>query len=245
MSVSLSIVRPDRTSASRWSAEARQDSVPRTLSDDLKAIHSHSVRVHYLRNETIFSEGDSADYVYKIISGVVRLCKFTPDGRRQIPDFMFAGDFFGLTGAVEHGFAAEAAADTIVLAFPREQIERLGASNAGMRHRTFELLTEQLLSMQRHLLVIGCNNAKERVACFLMRLAKRANARSGELVDMPMSRQDVADHLGLTIETVCRAIAELKRDGMILCPNIHQIVLRDTGGLMALTNGDRFVRMAE
>ncbi len=207
------------------------------LTQDLRLLHQFSLRQRFSRNETIFSQGDSAKHVYKVINGTIRICKYTPDGRRQIADFMLPGDLFGFVERAEHGYSAEAATDVILLSYPREQLDRLSARTPGVVTRVLALLTEHLLSMQRQLLVLGCKNAKERFASFLVRLADRTNSLPGERIDLAMGRQDIADHLGLTIETVCRAIAELKREGSIVTPNIHQIIVSKPTALRALADG--------
>ena len=95
------------------------------------------------------------------------------------------------------------------------------------------------MAMQRHLVVLGCQSAKERVASFLLLLTDRSGTKPGDRLDLPMGRQDIASHLGLTIETVCRAITELKREGLIAVPSLNQIVINNSHALRALAEGRR------
>src|SRR5882672_6870330 len=110
---------------------------------------------------------------------------------------------------LQESFSAEAVTDIVLIAYPRTQIDRLSATKPGVVNRIFAVLTDQFLSMQGHLVVLGCRNAKERLASFLLHLADRSSTVPGERLELPMGRQDIASHLGLTIETVSRALGEL------------------------------------
>ena len=207
------------------------------LLDDLRSIEQFSARVRFAKNETVFNEGDDVGHAYKIISGMVRLCKHTQDGRRQISDFLLPETIFGIIDRGEYGFSAEAVTDVVLIAYPRVQIDRLTATTAGVSDRVFAVLTEQFMAMQRHLVVLGCQSAKERVASFLLLLTDRSGTKPGDRLDLPMGRQDIASHLGLTIETVCRAITELKREGLIAVPSLNQIIINNSHALKALAEG--------
>ena len=207
------------------------------LYNDLRVLDRFSARARFVKNETVFSEGDHAGHAYKIVSGMVRMCKHTRDGRRQIADFLLPGAIFGIIDRGEYGFSAEAVTDVLLMCYPRSQIDRLSATKAGVIDHIFAVLTEQFMTMQRHLVVLGCQSAKERVASFLVLLADRSRAEPGDRLDLPMGRQDIASHLGLTIETVCRAITELKREGAVIVPSLNQIILRDLQALRTLAEG--------
>src|SRR5882672_8731807 len=230
MSVVMSSVREASDEVSplrRFDADRQRRGNQSALHNDLQALDRFSMRMRFTRNETIFNEGDCAGHAYKIISGMVRLCKHTQDGRRQIADFLLAGNFFGILDSVEYGFSAEAVTDIVLIAYPRTQIDRLSATKPGVVNRIFAVLTDQFLSMQGHLVVLGCRNAKERLASFLLHLADRSSTVPGERLELPMGRQDIASHLGLTIETVSRALGELKREKAVIIPNLNQIILQD------------------
>lgn len=236
MSMNFSAVRKPETPMVRGQASAA-DPRPAALTADLRALHQLSTRIRFTRGETIFGESDDETHAYKIVSGVVRLCKYTLDGRRQIIDFMLPGDFFGFSKRNEYGVTAEAVSDTVLLSFPRKQIERLEATAPGVQKHMNALMSDWVMSMQHHIVVLGCQTAKERIASFLLRLQERAGVQAGERLDLSMGRQDIADHLGLTIETVCRALSELKREGVIGIPNVHQIAVTDTSALYELAEG--------
>jgi CRP/FNR family nitrogen fixation transcriptional regulator len=204
-----------------------------SLSDYLQTIQDYGSRQHFDRNESIFIQGDAADRVYRLVSGTVRLCRHAPDGRRHIVEFLLPGDLMGFVESPEQPVSAEAVSDVTVVAYPRACFDRLAAESAAVRSQLLCHLSENLQSAQQHQFVLGCQKAKERVSSFLLRLAERMDILCGDRVDLPMSRQDIADHLGLTIETISRAISALRGDGVLLVPNAHQLILRDMAMLRA------------
>jgi len=205
--------------------------------DDLKALHKIGSRIHFARGETIFSEGDSAEYAYKIASGTVRLCKHMSDGRRQIAQFIFPGEFFSFMDLKEHSFTAEAVNDVVLLCYPQKQIERLGEERSTLRKRFADVLTRRVRDIQNHLVMLGRQTAKERVAAFLVHVIEHMGIDKNGLMELPMSRQDMADYLGLTIETVCRVLSAMKRERLIDIPNLHQLVIKNTARLAELAEG--------
>jgi CRP/FNR family nitrogen fixation transcriptional regulator len=172
--------------------------------------------------ETIFDEGQPADRVYQLISGSVRTCRILRDGRRQIEAFHFPGDVFGL----ESGETYRAAAETLGPALARER--------GDVARRLLELATESLRRCQDHVLMLGRRTACERVAALLLDLAERTGAHA--LLDVPMTRQDMADYLGLTIETVSRTFTQFQHDGLIALPTTRKVLLRDREALEAMVD---------
>lgn len=201
----------------------------------LQAVGSTS---RFGRNQTIFNEGDDARYSYKVLQGAVRLCKVRADGRRQIAEFMLAGDMFGFEIDAEHSLTAEALCDVVVVRWPRNHVERLSDESPLARRKLMELLRRELSAAQEHLVMLGRQTAKERVASFLVQLAERNSAEDGDSLELPMGRQDIADYLGLTIETVCRALTDLKREGVIAIPNRHQVMIQRMDCLADIAEGD-------
>jgi CRP-like cAMP-binding protein len=195
--------------------------------DDLAALAKIGIRMRFARNETLFSEGDEATYSYRVVRGAIRLCKHLADGRRQIADFILPGDYCGFLYLEQHRFTAEATGDLEVIAYPQRQVEALGENMPSMRRRLTKFLSGRLMNMQDHLIMVGRQTAKERVISFLMRLADNADAADGEAIGLPMKRQDMADYLGLTIETVSRVLTCLKRSRLITLPNLHQFAITD------------------
>ncbi len=201
----------------------------------LKAIGTIS---RFGRNETIFAEGDPANYSFKIMSGAVRLYKLLPDGRRQIAEFRLAGDFFGMEATSEYALTAEALCDAVVVRYARNRLDRLEDEQATLRRDLLNLLRRDLTAAQTHLIMLGRQTAKERIASFLVQLAERQNVVDNGSVEVPMGRQDMADYLGLTIETVCRAISDLKRARIIGIPDRHHIVVKSMDALQAVADGE-------
>lgn len=188
----------------------------------------------FSRNETIFNEGDEARFTYRVMSGAVRLCKILPDGRRQIADFVLPGDFFGLEASVEYDLTAESLADVVVVRYLKSQLDQLGDERADVRDALMTTLRQSLWAAQHHVIMLGRQTAMERVVSFLLQLSTRAGARAGHPVALPMGRQDIADYLGLTIETVCRALSDLKSRKLIATPDRRTVVLNDVRALERL-----------
>lgn len=192
---------------------------------------------HIARNQTIFSEGEISTHYYKITSGSARLCKHMPDGRRQIVDFLFPGDFFGFTQMGSNYFTAETITDVVVIRFQQNQIEHLCDERLLVHQQYSALLSKHFMGLQNHLVILGRQNAMERVAAFLLLLQERLG-RTNDLLDLPMGRLDIADYLGLTNETVCRVLTKLKNKKLIKALSLHQILLVNKSALRALAEGD-------
>ena len=185
----------------------------------------------YPRNTEIFGENEPADYVYKVISGSVRTYKILNDGRRQIGGFYLPGDIFGLQFADEHALSAEAITDTRVLVVKRSTLNALAGRDAAVGRDLLNLTSRELRRMQSRVLLL-VKSAQERVASFLLEMAERASG--GNTVELPMSRQDIADYLGLTIETVSRTLTCLESAAAIEVPSSRRIVLRNRSALNRL-----------
>ena len=183
------------------------------------------------RNSEIFGENEPADYVYRVISGSVRTYKILNDGRRQVGGFYLAGDIFGLEFAEEHTFSAEAVSDAKVVVVKRSAISTLSSRDPAIGGELFALTGRELRRAQDHVLLL-VKSAQERVASFLLEMAERAG--SGNTVELPMSRQDIADYLGLTIETVSRTLTGLESAAAIEVPTSRRIVLRNRPALARL-----------
>ena len=189
-------------------------------------------RRSFARNEEIFPEGDPGDCWYKVVSGTVRLCKLLADGRRHIAEFYFSGDCFGLENMPERLFSAEAIGDVVVMRYPRRATERLIDENPRLARGLRDMTLRDLANAQIRMMMLGRMSAPERVATFLLDMFERRDA--DRALDLPMSRNDIADYLGLTIETVCRVMSAFKRGGMIDIPSPHRVVLRDRAALAAI-----------
>lgn len=177
----------------------------------LRAFKEGGPTVHYHAGDTVVFEADQAANVYSLTSGLLRLSKLLPDGRRQIAGFLFPGDFLGITMEEEHAFTAEAVAPSSLCKFPRRQFDDFMSKHPELERRLYTVAAHELAAARQQLVLLGRKTAAERIASFLLMLAGRC--RSVQLagdVDLPMSRSDIADYLGLRIETVSREISALK-----------------------------------
>jgi CRP/FNR family transcriptional regulator, nitrogen fixation regulation protein len=183
------------------------------------------------RNAEIYGEGEPADYLYKVISGTVRTYKVLADGRRQIGAFYMTGDVFGLETGDEHTFSAEAISDAKVLVVKRSALVALAERDSDVARQLWALTGRELSRVQDHIMLL-IKTAQERVAGFLLEMADRAS--NGNALELPMSRQDIADYLGLTIETVSRTLTILENAAAIELPSSRRIVLRNRSALSRL-----------
>jgi CRP/FNR family nitrogen fixation transcriptional regulator len=200
--------------------------------DALVALERIGTRLSFSRNDEIYAEGDRADCWYKVVSGTVRICKLLADGRRHIGEFCFSGDWFGIDNGNERLYSAEAVDDVIVMRFQRTATERLIDENSTLARLLRDTMLRDLANAHGRTLLLGRMTAPERVAAFLLEMFDRRDRTKA--LDLPMSRNDVADYLGLTIETVCRTLSAFKRDGVIAIPNAHRIELLDRDALEAI-----------
>jgi len=201
---------------------------------EVSAARAVGLQRHLAKGEELFAEGDAADYFYKVVSGTVRTYKLLNDGRRQIDEFHLAGDIFGLEPGEEHRFSAEAVDDAAVVAFRRRRFETLAHDDPALGNEVMSSMMRSLERAHDHMMLLGRKTAQEKIATFLLDIAKRMP--SDNCFDLPMQRSDIADHLGLTIETVSRTLTQLAREGVIkLAAASRSVVLRDKAALRRLT----------
>lgn len=185
-----------------------------------------AARLTFRQGEEIYAQDEDADLIYRVVSGAVRTSHLLADGRRQIGDFYYEGDILGVEMATVHRFSAEALGDCEVLA-----IRRSGSTayEAGQVERMIWAATaSELDRTQSHMLLLGRATACEKVARFLLDIADRFR---GEVVALPMSRQDMADYLGLTIETISRMLGRLQSEGLVEFIGSRKYRIRRRGGL--------------
>lgn len=194
------------------------------------AIARHGVRMTYARNEEIYAQDDEVEMLFQLVSGVVRTSHLTADGRRQVGDFYYPGDIFGLEPGPDHRFAAEALEDCEVLAVRRGSV-RAFAGDAALDRAILEATRREMERLQEHVLMLGRKSARERVASFLMSVAQR---QPQDHADLAMGRQDMADYLGLTIETVSRTLTQLQGDAIVEFPTSRRFQIRKWTALEAL-----------
>jgi CRP/FNR family transcriptional regulator, nitrogen fixation regulation protein len=184
------------------------------------------------KDEEIFAEGDRAGFFYKVVSGAVRTSKLLSDGRRQIDAFHLPGDMFGIEAGDEHRFSAEAVGEATVVAYRRCSLDVLATAEGAFARQVVAAMMRSLERAQNHMLLLGRKSALEKIATFLLDLSARMEE---DAIELPMSRMDIADHLGLTIETVSRSLTQLERRRIIEVPaQRRSIVLRDKAALERL-----------
>ena len=187
----------------------------------------------FCRNEEIYGEAEPADYLYKVVSGTVRMYRVLHDGRRQIGAFYLPGDMFGLEpGDDQHASSAEAINDVTVLVFKRSAVLALATRDSDVARQLWGMTARELHRANDHMLLL-IKSAEERVASFLVEMAGRGSET--DEVTLPMSRQDIADFLGLTIETVSRTITHLEHARTIALPSSRRVALRNRAMLSRLT----------
>jgi CRP/FNR family transcriptional regulator len=186
--------------------------------------------------EVLFSEGDQADSVYEVVRGMLRLCKLLPDGRRQITGFLSAGQFLGLAPEGVCVYTAEAITEVTLCRYKRPAFDRLVDEVPGFAKRVLAVASHELSAAQNQMLLLGRKAAVEKVASFLLLMAEQADEDA--FIGLPMTRGDIADYLGLTIETVSRTLTKLKQDRLIALPTPDRIKIRDRGQLEELAAGE-------
>jgi CRP/FNR family transcriptional regulator, nitrogen fixation regulation protein len=187
------------------------------------------------RGQEIYSPGDPTENWYCVVSGLARKCAVARSGRRQIVDFLFPGDFFGLTARDRHAFGVEAVVQgTVVAHYPRRRVEIIADSNPRLGWLIREMAFEAISRLQGRMLILGRMTARQKVSAFLVEMTQRSADDVAELVVLPMSRYDIGDYLALSAETVSRVLTQLRQKGVIAFATKHQVRIVDRAAL-----GDR------
>ena len=187
--------------------------------------------MRFARNTEIYGEDEPAEYLYQVISGAVRTYRMLDDGRRQIGAFYLPGDIFGVEAGEAHLSSAEAISDAQVLVVKRSAVMARAEHEKDLAKQLWTLTVRELQRMQEHSMVL-IKSAEERLAGFLLEMAGRNSA--AQSIELPMSRQDIADYLGLTIETVSRTFTQLAQSGTIVLETSRRILFRNRAALRRL-----------
>ncbi len=190
------------------------------------------VRLTYGRNAEIYGADEPAEFIYKVVAGSVRTYKLLDDGRRQIGAFHLPGDIFGLESSGSHRFSAEAVSETIVIAIKRSTLASLAQTDAAIARELWQMTARELDHVHDQMVLLGRSSAMERVATFLLEMSSRSENRHE--FELPMSRQDIADYLGLTIETVSRTISAIERKALIELSGSRKVRLKNRAALRSL-----------
>ena len=183
---------------------------PQRTGEPATALFRMGVTMAFAKDEEIYGQDEDADLIYRVLEGAVRTTRVMADGRRQIGDFYLAGDIFGLETGPAHRFAAEAVRDSVILVIKASALKTTGED---MQRLGWEATRRELERAQEHVLLLGRKTACERVASFLKGLSDKSGG--APVVDLPMGRQDMADYLGLTIETVSRMLSQLQSERIV------------------------------
>lgn len=175
---------------------------------------------HVPQNKAILKEGEPNDCLYVIVGGSFRLTKYLEDGRRQVTGFLFKGDFFGVRPCQESAYTAEALEDSLVCRFPHAYLDEIAISSPGIKDRLIARGQTEYHKAQDHIVLLGKKSAEERVMSFIEMVGKFVGEPAEEgattrTIPLPMPRQDIADYLGLRLETLSRSLAALKKKGVL------------------------------
>ncbi|WP_113340260.1 Crp/Fnr family transcriptional regulator [Rhizobium cremeum] len=221
--------------------EARHGGVCAALSTaQLSELNKHSTRRKIEAGEEVIGQGERVSSYSNILNGVVKLSKMMADGRQQIVGLQFAPDFLGRPFLGESTITAEAATDTEICTFPRPLIDRMVGEAPDLERKLHVQSLKELDEARDWMLTLGRKTAQEKVASFLYLIATHIDPESGNAstFDLPLSRADIADFLGLTIETVSRQMTKLRKDGIIVIENNRHVVVPDLNRLRYAAGND-------
>lgn len=190
--------------------------------------------MRFSRGQTIFFEGDDAKCFFEVVSGTVRCCGLIQDGRRQIHRFAGPGELLGLGGEKTFNYSAEAVDEVVVLIRDLSSLDEAIGCDGDLRRKVLDALRSELAAVRCHTVLLGRMNAIEKLAAFLLALSTRSNGIDS-LIELPMTRIDIADFLGLTIETVSRKLHELHREGVIALDGPNRVRIADRRRMEAIS----------
>mgnify|MGYP001270286877 CR=1 FL=1 len=208
----------------------------RAASEDIFEAPAQTMASVYAPREDLFLEGDEASHLLEVVEGVVCAYRLLPDGHRHVVSFYFPGDLIGYCCSGSHTFSAQALNKVRVRRIPRHLINQMVENRPGFARRLLKLAADELRMTREHLLCLAAKSAEARMAVFLLALSRRNRDVGGDAsrIDLPMTRVDIGDYLGLTIETVSRTFSKLKRSGVIALPRTTTVLIRDVEALANL-----------
>jgi CRP/FNR family transcriptional regulator, anaerobic regulatory protein len=200
----------------------------------LTALDRIGTVVSVRRGETLFHSGDEARHYFKVLTGMVRGCKLLTGGKRYVSAFFLKGDHLGLECDDTYLCSAEAVTDAKLIKYSRRAVGRMVDQHPGLRRCLLDLVSAELSEAQTQMMLLGRKIAIERLASFLLAMSERQGA--GDRILLPMARADIADHLGLTTETVSRTFTELKTKGFIRLFGTDEVTVRNRAALEDLAD---------
>lgn len=202
-------------------------------------LQSMTTLTQWRRDSEICSQNAAAEYWHCVVSGVAREYFLRPSGQRQIIDVLLPGDFFGFAAGGRYRFAVRAGVcDAVVARYPRQRLEAIAESDSLVGRLMRDQLAKTIDRLHDQLLVLGRIGATEKVANYLVRMSRRLPHRRPHQIVLPVSRYDIADALGISVETVSRAITELKSKGWISLGGPRQLSVRDWQTLEEVRESD-------
>ena len=214
----------------------------RPEADPLARLEAAATTLSVHKEQTIYTEGDAAEFCYRIVGGCVRMVKLMEDGRRQVVEFLLPGDLLGFDALDTYDLSAEAVTAVVLHCYRRGAVEALADRDPATARRLRALAVKGLRSAWERMTLLGRKTAVERIASFLLEMTTRTPRGGQDRVVLPMGRADIADHLGLTMETVCRVLSVLRQDGTIgtgRSVNGAQVTIRDPAALHGLACAPR------
>lgn len=213
----------------------RRDDAPEPLNEQL----AHAMPSVYSAREDLFLEGDESSHILEVVEGVICAYRLLPDGHRHVVSFYFPGDLIGYCSPSTHTFSAQALTKVRVRRIPRHLLNQLIETRPQFARRLLKLAADELTMTREHMLCLAAKSAEARMAVFLLALSRRNRDTGADpaRVELPMTRVDIGDYLGLTIETVSRTFSKLKRAGTIALPRTTTVLIRDAAALTAMAQG--------
>jgi CRP/FNR family nitrogen fixation transcriptional regulator len=187
------------------------------------------------RNAEVYAQAAPALYFYQVISGAIRCSRLMSDGRRQIGEFALPGEWLGWDGSETYFYSAEAITDSTLIEYRRKDIYARAQTNAKLTQNVNDVLLRRLTATQERIVLLGRKTALERVASFLHDISERLGKGASDKFALPMSRADIGDYLGLTLETVSRTLTHLQREKVIRLEDAHHVRILDPLALSELT----------
>jgi len=205
-------------------------------SDEMAALDQVTQSLRLPAGATLVRTGEPRQYVFTLTAGALRLVRTLPDGRRQITGFVLPGDYVGLTETPQHRHDIEAICESRACRTPLVEMQRLRTTYPQLEHKLLRRTSMELAAAQDAGLLLARLQPSERLAHFLLRLGARGAVAGApaDIVALPMSRSDIADHLGLTMETVSRTFTKLRQQQLIALPQLHRVQILDMDGLRRL-----------
>ena len=222
----IQITTPYSALQTKWQPRLTPSKSPR-LGNPLDLLDDRGTKFTAKRGRIIYSEGELADYCYKLVSGSVRTVKLLSDGRRQVCEFLMPGELLGFGSQGEYYFTAEAVTDAELVRYSRRSVEALIEEDSAVAQQIRRLASHDLQGAYERMVLMCHKSAQQRVAWFLLNMAERSGTADDDFVLLSMTRTDVADYLGMALETVSRAIGQLKRKGIIALENVNRIAFLD------------------